>query len=107
MAVFDKRNPDVTFPDAEFSLDGTKKRLHAGRFVLYQLVRWEKNGKVYAYSYELGPDSVLCTASVDLIDDKGDGKFRLMVPGGHLVHVFHGKISQPPPVPDWLNPPTT
>jgi hypothetical protein len=59
------------------------------------------NGTPYAYSYELWPD-VACDANVDIIDDRGDGKFRLMTAPGHLIM---GKDPTPPPVPAWLSKP--
>ena len=108
MAVHDhgpNHGYDVWFPDSLFSTEGIEKRLKAARFLLYELVRWEMDGKVYAYSYLLGPYDVACTASVDLIDDKGDGKFRWMVPGGHTLIVPPPNHPEPPPVPEWVKKP--
>jgi hypothetical protein len=60
------------------------------------------NGKPYAYSYHLLPYDIACDATVDIIDDRGDGKFILMTSPGHPI------ITQdpvPPSVPEWLERP--
>ena len=88
----------VSFPEAIFQENGTPKKMRARAIGLHTLLRWEINGKPYAYSYELWPDDVLCTFSVDLVDDKGDGVFRLMTAPGHAV--FTSKL-RPPPLPEW------
>jgi hypothetical protein len=92
----------VTFPEAIFAKDGKRTRMLSRSFLLYQLVRWEINGKAYAYSYQLGPLDVACTASIDIIDDKGDGVFRVMSPDGHPIW---GRRTVPPPVPEWARQP--
>jgi|SRR5271165_515431 len=94
---------DVQFPDAIFDDNGSQKRMLPRRFKLYSMLRWEMNGTPYAYSYELGPYDVGCTASIDIIDDRGDGKFRLMTSPGHTFIVRPGSTPNPPPVPEWLN----
>jgi hypothetical protein len=82
----------VKFPAQVFTLDGNAKRL---RPVLAKaaILRWEANGKVFAYSYGLVPVSahkiggrwkidteVGCTFDATFIDETGDGVFRLLVP---------------------------
>ena len=98
-------NYHVQFPDAIFDDNGSQKRMLARSFKLYQMVRWEMNGTPYAYSYELGPHDVACMATVDIIDDRGDGKFRLMASPGHTLTVAPGHDPVPPPVPEWLQKP--
>jgi hypothetical protein len=93
---------DVQFPDAVFDDDGSHKRMLPRRFLLYSMVRWEMNGTPYAYSYGLGPHDVACLATVDIIDDRGDGRFRLMTSPGHPLM---GRDPEPPPVPQWLQRP--
>ena len=48
--------------------------------------------------------TVACAASVDLIDDKGEGKFQSRtVPGDMpLFARALGSLPQPPPIPGWL-----
>ena len=104
LVVHDK-GYDVQFPDAVFEQDGTRKRMLPRSFTLFQMLRWEMNGTPYAYSYDLGPQDVGCTASVDIIDDRGDGKFRLMTSSGHTLRVPPSRTPDPPPVPEWLQRP--
>ncbi|MGA3373313.1 MAG: hypothetical protein ABSC48_16275 [Terracidiphilus sp.] len=92
----------VSFPEAIFDDQGTRKKMGTSVFQLKQLLRWEMNGKIYAYSYELWPYDIACSSTVDIIDDKGDGKFRLMISMGHT---FMGLHPAPPPVPEWLREP--
>jgi hypothetical protein len=96
---------DVQFPDAIFDEGGSRKRMLPRRFKLYSMLRWEMHGTPYAYSYELGPYDVGCTASVDIINERGDGKFRLMVSPGHTLMVPPGSTPEPPRVPEWLQKP--
>jgi hypothetical protein len=63
------------------------------------------NGTPYAYSYELGPYDVACLSSVDIIDDRGDGKFRLMTSPGHMLMVAPDRTPEPPPIPEELQKP--
>jgi len=69
------------------------------------IVRWDRNGTVFAYSYALTPvaahriqgkwqidSEVGCVFDAAFIDDRGDGVFRLLVPG-RLTEVL---------VPAWL-----
>jgi hypothetical protein len=92
----------VRFPEAVFEDNGTRKKMLPRSFELSQMVRWEMHGTAYAYSYFLLPLDMLCIATVDIIDDRGDGKFRLMASPGHTVM---GREMAPPPVPEWLNKP--
>ncbi len=96
---------DVQFPDAIFEEGGMRKRMLPRRFLLYSMLRWEINGTPYAYSYELCPYDVACTASVDIVDEFGDGKFRLMSSPGHTLMVGPGHSPEPPPVPERLQKP--
>lgn len=83
----------VEFPAQTFTFGGTTQKM---RPVLAKavVVRWEVHGKVVAYSYGLTPVSakkqngkwiieseVACTFTGTFIDDKGDGVFRVLVPG--------------------------
>jgi len=95
-------NYRVRFPEAIFDEDGIHKKMLSRVFLLKQLLRWEMNGKPYAYTYYLWPYDVACDATVDIIDDKGDGKFRLMTSPGHPI-VTQNPV--PPPVPEWLKEP--
>jgi len=92
----------LTFPEAIFVEGGKRTKMLSRTFLLYQQVRWEIKGKAYAYSYLLGPRDVLCTANIDIIDDKGDGVFRVMTPNGHTIW---GAKTVPPPLPEWATPP--
>lgn len=83
----------VEFPAQTFTLDGTTQKM---RPVLAKavVVRWEVHGKVVAYLYGLTPVSakkqsgkwvieseMTCIFTGTFIDDKGDGVFRVLVPG--------------------------
>jgi hypothetical protein len=95
----------VQFPDAFFDDNGSRKRMLPRKFLLYQMLRWQMNGTTYAYSYVLGPQDVACTASVDIIDDRGDGKFCLMTSPGHTTPIPARNDPVPPPLPAWLQKP--
>jgi hypothetical protein len=95
-------NYRVHFPEMIFEDNGIHKRMLSRVFKLQQLLRWEMNGKPYAYSYDLWPYDVACSSTVDIIDDKGDGKFRLMTSPGHTIVSLN---PVPPPVPEWLKKP--
>jgi hypothetical protein len=101
-AVVHDEGYEVSFPEAAFDDNGAHKKMLSRNFLLKQLLRWEMNGKPYAYSYYLWPHDVACMAAIDIIDDKGDGKFRLMTPAGHVIT---SRDPMPPPVPEWLNRP--
>jgi hypothetical protein len=94
----------VQFPEATFEDNGAKKKMLPRSFVLKQMLRWEMRGRPYAYSYYLWPLDVACIATIDIIDDRGDGKFRLMTSPGHSIM---GRDMVPPEVPGWLNVPKT
>jgi hypothetical protein len=100
--VYHDEDYRVLFPEAIFDDSGIEKKMLARIFTLKQMVRWEMHGTPYAYSYYLWPFDVACDARVDIIDDRGDGKFRLMVSPGHPIT---GPQAAPPPVPEWLNKP--
>jgi hypothetical protein len=98
-------NYRVSFPAAVFEENGKPKKMQARTVGLHMLLRWEIYGKPYAYSYDLWPEGLLCTFSVDLVDDKGDGIFRLLVSPGHIMQ---GEITelghrgpQAPRLPEW------
>jgi hypothetical protein len=95
---------DVQFPEAVFDEDGSSKKMLAATFELKWMFRWEFEGKPYAYSYELWPHDVGCSESIDIIDDRGDGKFRLMTSPGHASF---GQHAVPPPVPERFISPKT
>ena len=96
---------EVQFPEAVFEENGSRKRMLPRQFALYSMLRWQMNGVTYAYSYELGPHDVACTSSVDLIDDRGDGKFRRMISPGHTLLAHRGQTPPAPPIPDWIQKP--
>lgn len=101
-------NYHVQFPDVFFDDEGTRKHMLARSFKVYKMLRWQMKGTTYAYSYLLGASDVACMSSVDIIDDRGDGKFRLMtVPGDTYLGEAKGDPPEPPPVPDWLKKPKT
>jgi len=95
-------NYNVRFPEVIFEDSGDHKKMLSRVFGLSQLLRWEMNGKTYAYSYLLIPHDVACSSTIDIIDDKGDGKFRVMTSPGHVIQF---KNPTPPPVPEWLKQP--
>ena len=88
----------VIFPAAVFQENGKRKKMRPRKLVLRELLRWDINDKPFAYSYDLAPEGVLCTFSVDLVDDKGDGVLRVMVAPGHVSSLD----LQPPPLPGWV-----
>jgi len=83
----------IEMPAQTFALDSAPKRM---RPVLARaaILRWEMDGKIFAYSYALIPVSArrmngnwqidsesLCVFNATFIDETGDGVFRLLVPG--------------------------
>ena len=97
----------VTFPEAIFEEDGVREKMLPSTFDFVWLWRWEMNGRTYAYTYELFPAPtrgmvLACTVTFDVVDDKGDGKFRLMTSPGHPIS---GENTDPPHLPEWLNKP--
>lgn len=98
----------ITIPGAVFNDGGKKERLLQQSAYLYWMFRWEIHGKPYAYSYDLGSAHTGCGFSFDLIDDRGDGKFRLMVAPGHSVlNHSPGTVPEPPPLPAWTVKPSS
>ena len=93
-----EENYQVSFPEAVFDENGIQKKMLARHFLLSQMLRWEINGTPYAYSYFLLPNDIACSASIDIIDDRGDGKFRVMTPAGHPIM---NQYPLPPPIPKW------
>lgn len=91
------------FPEAAFSENGTSKKMLARTIEVKVIYRWEINGRPYAYSYTLSPRELLCFFTVDFIDDKGDGIFRVMTSPGHPAIT----LGPPPPVPGWARKPKT
>jgi hypothetical protein len=78
----------VSFPAGVFDEYGKQKRMRPRILGLHRLLRWELNGKPYAYTYELWPEGMLCDFSVDIVDDEGDGVFRLLESPGHNLLTF-------------------
>lgn len=76
--------------------------MRARTFELELLLRWEYHGKVYAYSYYLYPPPDACDAVVDIVDDRGDGKFRLLLPTWYTIMRLD---REPPALPSWLKEP--
>jgi hypothetical protein len=94
----------ISFPDAVFEEDGIRKNMRSSGFVLLALWRWDMNGRTYAYSYRLLPSPspgtyAMCDSAVEIIDDKGDGIFRVMSP----IDPYSGFT--PPAVPAWVSKP--
>ncbi len=92
----------VKFPTMVFDDNGSRKKLRHGNFYLEQLLRWSYRGRTYAYSYYLYPPNSACDSMVEIIDDRGDGKFRSLIPT--MLSIMSGN-PRPPPVPEWLNRP--
>ena len=94
----------VEFSAQEFQVDGARKRMRPA-VVRAAIIRWEMNGKTFAYSYGLVPLSAHrikekwvvdgeagCSFDVTFIDDRGDGVFRVLVPTSMREDL----------VPDWV-----
>ena len=78
----------VEFPAQVFSIGGQRERMHSF-LAKASIVRWEINGKVFAYSYSLIPLSKACKEQGKSVyegevvwmvygtfaDDQGDGVF--------------------------------
>ncbi len=89
------------FPEAVFAENGISKKMLARTVDVKVIYRWEINGRPYAYSYTLIPRDLLCFFTVDFVDDKGDGIFRVMTSPGHASIT----LGAPPPVPEWARRP--
>jgi hypothetical protein len=90
----------IYFPNGNFLLNGIRQRLHPD-LVKARIVRFEINGRNFAYSYGLTPviahqeadkwvvdDEMLCTYTGTFIDDKGDGVFRVFVLGSLMPEMI-------------------
>jgi hypothetical protein len=97
--IVHRKGYHANFPAAVFEEAGQPKKMKARSLTLQQLLRWEIKGKVYAYSYTLVPDRSLYVFSVDIVDDRGDGVFRLMTDRSLRF--------SPPALPEWAKKPTT
>ncbi len=84
----------IEFPAQEFVLNGAHQKMRAAQ-VKVGMVRWKVDGHIIAYSYGLIPvtarrvngkwdvqSELGCIFTATFIDDKGDGVFRVLVPGG-------------------------
>jgi len=88
-------NYRVHFPGAIFDQHGVRRKMLPATMGLKWLYRWEISGRPYAYSYFLLPDDVACFYTVDLVGDRGDGKFLLMLSPGHAMS------REIPSIPKW------
>jgi hypothetical protein len=92
----------VTLPAQDFRLDGKLNRTQSQQ-VKAEIIRWEIDGKIIAYSYSLIPVSARrekdqwiitgemgCIFSLTFVDDRGDGLFRLLVPNGLTADLIPG-----------------
>jgi hypothetical protein len=91
--VADQSPVIVEFPAQEFVLNGARKRMRSMQ-VKATIFPWRMHGRVVAYSYHLIPvwahrvngkwvmdAEAACTFTATFIDNKGDGVFRVLVPG--------------------------
>ena len=103
------RKQVLEFAPEEFVVDGERRRTQHHLEVLARnfLVRYEMNGRVFAYVYPLttvrarrqGKNwkilaTAACEASVTYVDDRGDGVFRRLAPNGlspELIPQWVGK----------------
>ena len=92
LALPSERDHVIDFPAQTFMFDGALKRMRPALMVS-AIVRWEVNGRIFAYSYGLIPVSAhrtkskwkidsmaACIFDATFIDENGDGVFRLLVP---------------------------
>jgi hypothetical protein len=83
----------IEFPAQEFVLNGARQKLRSAQ-VKVGMVRWKVDGHIIAYSYGLIPVTARrvngkwdvqseagCIFTATFIDDRGDGVFRILVPG--------------------------
>ena len=83
----------VEFPAQEFRLNGARQRMRPTQ-AKTNIVRWKVDEHVVAYSYGLIPvtahrangkwvvdSEAACIFTATFVDDKGDGVFRILVPG--------------------------
>lgn len=96
------------FPSQEFEQNGAHRRILASLLKVENLVRYESNGKIVAYTYRFTPVSghregkkwviageAACEFFATYIDVKGDGVFQLLIPD----------VMRPEFVPQWARPP--
>ncbi len=95
-----ERDYHLVFPAVIFEDNGQRRQSQSAGFSLVALLRWEVRGKPYAYSYTILSDTVACGFSMDLIDDVGDGKFRVLKSSDRLTIGF-------PPLPVWISKPNS
>ena len=99
----------IRFGEQVFDLNGAHYRMRS-LIAKATVIRVMIDGKVVAYSYGLAPVSAErkngkwmvhseggCEFEATFIDDKGDGVFRLLVPGAFTQDL----------IPAWAKPPTT
>jgi hypothetical protein len=83
----------IEFPAQDFVLNGARQKMRPAQ-VKAGIVRWKIDGHIIAYSYGLIPvtarrvngkwevqSELGCIFAATFIDDKGDGVFRVLVPG--------------------------
>jgi hypothetical protein len=83
----------IEFPAQDFVLNGARQKMRPAQ-VKAGIVRWKVDGHIIAYSYGLIPvtarrvngkwevqSELGCIFAATFIDDKGDGVFRVLVPG--------------------------
>jgi hypothetical protein len=95
-----ERDYHLVFPAAVYEDNGQRRQLQPAGFSLVALLRWDVRGKPYAYSYTILSDTVACGFSMDLIDDVGDGKFRILKSSDRMTIGF-------PPIPAWVSKPNS
>jgi hypothetical protein len=96
----------VEFPAEEFVFKGARQRMRAAQ-VEAGIVRWMMHGHAVAYSYRLIPvvahrekgrwvidSEAACIYFATFVDDKGDGVYRVLVPGPFTADL----------VPSWAKP---
>jgi hypothetical protein len=104
----DDNHRQLTIPGAVFDESGSSKKLLEQSAYLYWIFRWEVQGKPYAYSYNVGSTRIACSFTFDLVDDRGDGKFRLLIsPGNSVMNRLPGSDPEPPPLPTWATNPSS
>jgi hypothetical protein len=90
----------IEFPAQEFVLNDTRQMMRSAQ-VKAAIVRWKVDGHIIAYSYGLIPvkarrvngkwdiqSEVGCIFTATFIDDKGEGVFRVLIPGGLTVDLI-------------------
>jgi hypothetical protein len=93
-----KHDYHFVFPSVDFEENGQHRQMQSASFSLVALLRWEMGGQPYAYTYTILSDTVACGFSMELIDDIGDGKFRVLKSPDRVTFSF-------PPLPAWTSKP--